>query len=103
HPDLLVINITGETTGYEVAARIQRCGYRGRVLALVEDLAGPGMRHLAELRQAECVVRPSSANLVEEIRRLALSHATAQTTPPAPTFQPTLPALHGIGGRFAQP
>src|SRR4029453_4513453 len=102
HPDLLVINITGETTGYEVAARIQRCGYRGRVLALVEDLAGPGMRHLAELRQAECGVRPSSANLVEEIRRLAPSPPTAQTTPPPPTVEPTLPAFHGIVGRSAK-
>jgi DNA-binding NtrC family response regulator len=101
-PDLLVINVTGETTGFEVAARIQRSGYRGRVLALVEDLADPGVRHLAELRQAECVVRPSSANLVDEIRRLALSHATAQAAPPPPTFVPTLPAFHGIVGRSAK-
>jgi DNA-binding NtrC family response regulator len=68
-------------------------------LALVEDLAGPGVRDLAELRQAECVVRPSPANLVEEIRRLALSHATARAAPPSPTFEPTLPAFHGIVGR----
>jgi two-component system, NtrC family, response regulator AtoC len=102
HPDLLVINITGETTGYEVATRIQRSGYRGRVLALVPDLADPGVRHLAELRQAECVVRPSSANLVEEIRRLALSHATAQAAPSSPTCVPTLPAFHGIVGRSAK-
>ena len=97
-PDLLVINVTGETTGYEVAARIQRSGYRGRVVALVEDLADPGVRYLAELRQAECVVRPSSANLLEEIRRLVLC------PPPAPpassqTFERTLPAFHGIVGR----
>src|SRR4029453_12892001 len=58
-PDLLVINVTGETTGYEVAARIERSRYRGRVLALVEDLADPDVQHLAGLRRVACVVRPS--------------------------------------------
>jgi Nif-specific regulatory protein len=97
-PDLLVVNCTGETTGYEVAARIQRSRYRGRILALVEDLADPGVRHLAGLLQAECVVRPSSTNLLEEIRHLVLCPPLA---PPASsqTFEPTPPAFHGIVGR----
>ena len=97
-PDLLVINVTGETTSYEVATRIQRSGYRGRVLALVEDLADPGVRHLAELRQGECVVRPSSANLLEEIQRLVLGPPLAQAAS-SQTLERRPPAFHGIVGR----
>jgi DNA-binding NtrC family response regulator len=96
-PELLVINVAGDLTGYEVAARIQRCGYRGRVLALVGDLSNPGIRHLAQLRKAECLLRPQSADLLEEILRGAVRRTLAE--PAAKTCEPTPPAFHGIVGR----
>jgi Nif-specific regulatory protein len=97
-PDLLVINVAGELTAYEAAVRIQRCGYRGRILAFVGDLSDPDARHLGQLRHAECVLRPASATLVGDILRSAVSRSDAQsartnTTGPAPG------PFHGIIGR----
>jgi len=96
-PDLLIINVAGETTGWEAVARIQRCGYRGPVLAFVDNLADPGALSLGQLRTVECVVRPSSAAALEEVlRRAILGPAltvNGNGAEPAPL------SFHGIVGR----
>jgi len=38
----MIVNVTNDLTGWEVAARLQRVGYQGRLLAFVDgDLASP--------------------------------------------------------------
>ena len=97
-PNLLVINVAGEITGYEAAVRIRRCGYRGRILALVGDLSDPDARHLGQLRHAECVLRQPSPTLLADILRRAVSDGDAQAARPS-TTGPVSGALHGIIGR----
>ena len=100
-PDLLVINVAGETTGWEAVARVQRCGYRGPVLAFVPDLSDPGALCLGQLRTAECVVRPNSAGAVEEILRRAVLGPTVQS--PSPNGVESAPlSFHGIVGRSSK-
>src|SRR5262249_50114447 len=59
-PDLLIVNVTNGLTGWEVAARIERSGYRGRVLAFVDALDDAEIQYLTRLPDVECVARPSS-------------------------------------------
>src|SRR5438445_9104736 len=55
-PDLMVVNVTNDLTGWEVAAGLQRAGYQGRVLAFVDgDLADSLIRSLSQLPNVECV------------------------------------------------
>ena len=99
-PDLLVINVTGETTGWEAAARIQRCRYRGPVLAFVDSLTDPGARSLGQLRTVECVVRPPSAGALEEILRRAILGPTVHSSTANGSGIESAPlSFHGIVGR----
>jgi DNA-binding NtrC family response regulator len=99
-PDLLVINVTGETTGWEAVTRIQRCGYRGPVLAFVDSLSDPGALSLGQLRTAECVVRPSSAATLEDIlRRAILGPTTDGSSGNRNGNEPAPLSFHGIVGR----
>jgi DNA-binding NtrC family response regulator len=97
-PNLLVINVAGEITAHEAAVRIQRCGYRGRILALVDDLSDPDAQHLGQLRNAECVLRPRSATLVDDILRKAVSSGDARSAL-TNTTRPTPEVFHDIIGR----
>ena len=96
-PDVLVINVAGDVTCYEAAARIQRSGYRGRVLALVGEPSVPGIGHLSQLRGVHCMIRPASPEALDETLRRAIQ--TPTVTPVAPTPAPATPAFHGIVGR----
>jgi DNA-binding NtrC family response regulator len=70
---LLIVNVGGEITPYETTLRLQRChGYRGRILALVKDLSDPDVRYLEDLRNAECILRPLSPDLLDETLRQAV-------------------------------
>ena len=99
-PGLLLVNVSGDVTGWEVAARIQRSGYRGRVLAFVDRLSDPSVQHLTRLPRAECVLRPSSATLLEEILRSVVVRPP-QASPFMPETQAPL-SFHGIIGRSAK-
>src|SRR5262245_36338214 len=70
-PDLLVVNVSEHLRDWEIAAQLQRCAYRGRVLALVDDLSGASARGLARLG-AECLVRPTSTGVLDEVLRRAI-------------------------------
>jgi DNA-binding NtrC family response regulator len=101
-PDLLLVNVAGEITPYEVALRIQRCGYRGRILALVEDLSDPSLKHLADLRHAQCVLRPPSPDLLDETLREAVRRSVAHPEarwPSGQTMNPGPESFYGIVGR----
>jgi DNA-binding NtrC family response regulator len=99
-PDTLLINVAGDVTCYEAAARIQRSGYHGRVLAMVGEPSVPGINPLRALRGVECVVRPSDAHQLDEILRRAIQKPTAIA--PATSASRTTPAFHGIVGRSAK-
>ena len=99
-PDLLVINVAGETTGWEAVARVQRCGYRGPILAFVDNLSDPGSLCLGQLRNAECVVRPASAAAVAEILRGAILGPAGQSSGAiGAEVEPASLSFHGIVGR----
>ena len=97
-PDLLVINMSGHFTDSEVAAQTRRCNYRGRILALVDDLTAPGAQGLRRLGAVECVIRPTSLMALDEI----LHHAILGSVVPAAArgrgaaLVPT--SFHGIVG-----
>jgi len=95
-PDLLIVNVAGEVTGWEAAARIQRCGYRGRILALVDDLSDPSVQGLQQLTTADCVVRPTSGSALAAILRREVLNAAPTTTNGTNSVPPT---FHGIVGR----
>ena len=99
-PDLLLVNVTGGTNCYETAAHIRRNGYRGRVLALVDDLSAPDVRHLTQLRGVQCLARPGSTNELDDVLRRAVHSAPAAAVSAEPASTPT--AFHGIVGRSAK-
>ena len=93
-PDVLVVNVANGLTGWEVAARVQRAGYHGRVLALVDGLADPSIKYLTRLERTECVVRPRSGEELDDVLRAAAAGPAEAPAPPA-TYQ-------GIIGQSAQ-
>ena len=96
-PDLLIVNVTHDLTGWEVAARLQRMGYHGRVLAFVDGLNDPSVRYLTQLPKAECVVRPTSTALLDDILKKAVPDALIHQA--KTLFQPAArAAYHGIIG-----
>ena len=99
-PDLVIVNVTDDVTGWEVATRTQRASYQGRLLAIVDGLDDPRTRYLTRLPNVECVLRPSSLALLEDIVRKAVPE-------PAPSPARALPPLpasthHGIIGDSPQ-
>jgi DNA-binding NtrC family response regulator len=96
-PDLLIVNVAGEITPYEAAVRLQRRRYRGRVLALVDNLSDPGVRHIADLRHADCLLRPSSPARLDQMLYKAVLQP--ETEWPDQTLSPLPGAFHGIVGR----
>ncbi len=99
-PDLLIVNLTHDLTGWDVAARVERTGYRGRVLAFVDALDDTKIQYLTQLPNVDCVARPSSTALLEQVLKQALRAAktSAERSLPAPIR----PAYHGIIGESSQ-
>jgi len=100
-PDLIIVNVTNDLTGWEVAAPLQRAGYQGRLLAFVDgNLADPRIRHLTQLPNAECVALPASPTRLEDILRKAVPvTAINQASSPSPS---TASEHHGIIGESSQ-
>jgi len=94
-PDLLIINVTNGLTGRQVAARIERSGYRGRVLAFVDALDNAEIHYLTRLPDVECVARPRSTAQLDEVltRALRATHRDAERA-----LGPTPSAYLGIIG-----
>src|SRR5215813_10971630 len=67
--DVLIANVTGSTSGWELAEQIRRARFGGKIVALVDDLAYQGVRHLKQLPRAECLQRPSSSAFLDDIIR----------------------------------
>ncbi len=99
-PDLLIVNVTPDVTGWEVAARVERAGYRGRVLAFVDALDDTKFQYLTQLPQVDCVARPSSTALLEQVLKQALRGARTSAERSLPP--PIRPAYHGIIGESPQ-
>jgi DNA-binding NtrC family response regulator len=99
-PDLLIVNVTPDVTGWEVAARVERAGYRGRVLAFVDALDDTKFQYLTQLPQVDCVARPSSTALLEQVLKQALRGARTYAERALPP--PIRPAYHGIIGESPQ-
>ena len=99
-PDLLIVNVTPDLTGWQVAVRVERAGYRGRVLAFVDALDDTKIQYLTQLPNVDCVARPSSTALLEQVLKQALRGAktSAERSLPAPIR----PAYHDIIGESSQ-
>ncbi|HKC99489.1 MAG TPA: sigma-54 dependent transcriptional regulator [Methylomirabilota bacterium] len=98
-PDLLIINVTNGLTGRQVAARIERSGYRGRVLAFVDALDNAEIHYLTRLPDVECVARPRSTAQLDEV----LTHALRATRRDAERALAPIPsAYHGIIGESSR-
>src|SRR5262249_62174401 len=98
-PDLLIINVTDGLTAREAAARIERSGYRGRVLAFVDALDNAEIQYLTRLPDVECVARPSSTAQLDEV----LTHALRATRRDAKRALAPIPsAYHGIIGESSR-
>ena len=98
-PDLLVVNVTHGLTGWEVAARIERAGYRGRVLAFVDTLDDVKIQYLTQLPHVDCVARPSSTALLDQVLKQALRGPRSMAER---AHEPIRPAYHGIIGESPQ-
>ena len=98
-PDLLVVNMTNGLTGWEVAARIERAGYRGRVLTFVDTLDDIKIQYLTQLEHVDCVARPSSTALLDQVLKQAL-RGTRSVAERA--LESIRPAYHGIIGESSQ-
>jgi DNA-binding NtrC family response regulator len=98
-PDLLVVNVTKDLTGWDLAVWIERSGYRGRLLAFVDTLDDIRIQELTRLPHVECVARPRSGALLEQ----ALKQATrGLRTSAERALAPARPAYHGIIGDSPQ-
>src|SRR5262245_3574982 len=93
-PELLIVNIVGKTTARHVARRLQELEYGGRVVAFVETLAEPGLHHLTQLPNTECIVRPRAEASLDEILRGAVRAPVGGNIGRVGTSGP--PAFHGI-------
>ena len=98
-PDLLIVNVTNGLTGWEVAGRVERSGYRGRVLVFVDALDDAKIHYLTQLPHVDCVARPTSSALLEQVLKQALR---AARTPAERSLAPIRPAYHGIIGESPQ-
>ena len=98
-PDLLIVNVTSGLTGWEVAGRVERSGYRGRVLAFVDALDDPRIHYLTQLPHVDCVPRPTSSGLLEQVLKRALRTARS---PAERLLAPIRPVHHGIIGESPQ-
>jgi DNA-binding NtrC family response regulator len=98
-PDLLIVNVTNGLTGWEVAARLERSGYRGRVLAFVDALDDAEIQYLTQLPDVECVARPSSTARLDEVLTQALRATRGHAERASATIRP---ASHGIIGESPQ-
>ena len=99
-PDLLIVNVTHDLTGWDVAARVERAGYRGRVLAFVDALDDTKIQYLTQLPNVDCVARPSSTALLEQVLKQALHGAKTSAGRSLPA--PIRPAYHDIIGESSQ-
>jgi DNA-binding NtrC family response regulator len=93
--DVLIANLTGTTSAWEIAEHLRRLRFQGRVLALVEQAGDERFRQILALPRTECVVRPRTVEDLDDLLRKAL---------PAPAAlgrrsEPDVHAYHGIVGR----
>ena len=93
--DVLIVNLTGGVTGWQISDRIETGAFRGRVLAFADDLSRPDVKHLAQMPRTRCVARPDSPDAVDEMVRAVLTQRddADPTGPDAPRGR------HGIIGR----
>jgi len=98
-PDLLIVNVTNDLTGWEIATLAQRAGYRGRLLALVDTPDNPTIEYLAQFPKTESVVRPRSPALLESLIRKTILAPIAAGRPLLSTARS---ANHGIIGDSTQ-
>ncbi|HXG05571.1 MAG TPA: sigma-54 dependent transcriptional regulator [Candidatus Binatia bacterium] len=96
--DVLVANLTGTTSAWEIAEHLRRLRFPGRVLALVEHPGDERFRQILSLPRTECVVRPGSEEELDEILRKALP-GSGGLGRAARSETEGITAYHGIVGR----
>jgi DNA-binding NtrC family response regulator len=96
--DVLIVNLAGATSAWEIAEHLRRLHFQGRVLALVEHAGDQRFRQILALPRTECVVRPRSVDELDDILRKALP-APAGLRRPGRAEPDTTTSYHGIVGR----
>jgi len=99
--DLLVINLGGDVSGWQVAELVRRTHFGGKILALASDLADPGLSYMKELSGAECVVRPSAGEILDQLLKRLVSGNGAGPSPGASGAAP-LRTFHGMVAKSKQ-
>jgi DNA-binding NtrC family response regulator len=99
-PDLLVLSLAPEVTGWEVVGRLNRVPYRGPLLLLLDTLDRPGLEYLTGIFRVECVIRSGSAGCLEEalLRFVRGERAPVRNGGPIPAVD----AYHGIVAQSEQ-
>jgi DNA-binding NtrC family response regulator len=99
--DLLIVNLGGDLGGWQVAEHLRRSEFDGRTLALVDSLGDPDVSYLMKCPRTECVVRPTSTPLLEDLLDKAVSDTRFARSLVSP-FAPASPrSFHGIVGKSA--
>ncbi len=94
--DVLIVDLTGGVTGWQIADRIETGAFRGRVLAFVDDPSRSDVKHLAQMPRTQCVTRPDSPSAVDELIRTFLAQPE-DVEPPTGSSAPR--GRYGIIGR----
>jgi DNA-binding NtrC family response regulator len=71
-PDLMIVNLTNDLTGWEVVARVQGAGYRGGLVTVIDGPADQSALPLTHLSNARYITRPSSPAALEDLLRRAI-------------------------------
>lgn len=95
---LLVVNLAGNVSGWQVAEQIRQVPFGGRTLVLVDNLARPDARCLRELPRTECTPRPSSQGLLDQLLKRVANTGLDQVDPSAPVSVP-LRTFYGMVGK----
>jgi DNA-binding NtrC family response regulator len=98
-PDCLIVNVAEGVSGWELAARIHRIRYRGRVIAVVGSLDDPAVRNAAQLPRTQCVLRQDTPARLDEVLRAAVLDGRREPDLPAAVSQSAHVSFRGIVGR----
>jgi DNA-binding NtrC family response regulator len=98
----LVVNLTGDLSGWEITEQVRRAQFGGRTLILIDHPLDPGAAYLRQLPGAHCVRRPSSAEQLDAVIRELISPAPATRAPRSGSTSASTGDFFGLIGRSPQ-
>lgn len=92
--DVLIVNLSGDLGGWQVAEHLRRTRFDGRTLAIVDDVTDREVAYLSQLPRTECIVRPPTEDLLDNLlERVVADPARGRVPTPASS-----PSFFGIVG-----